>query len=57
MIIEEMSTFLFFLLNKKREKKIDHFMMDKFKTFNKFIHDRTNITLIWVWFSKKVLNI
>jgi hypothetical protein len=47
MIIEEMSTFLGILLNKKIEKKIGHFMMEKFKTFHKFLHDRINITLIW----------
>ena len=28
-IIEEMSTFLSILLNKKRKKKIGHFMMEK----------------------------
>jgi len=32
-IIEEMSTFLGMLLNKKRKKKIGHFMMEKFLIF------------------------
>ena len=57
MIIEEMSTFLGILLNKKRENKIGHFMMEKLKTFHKFLHDRINITLIWEWFPNKDLNI
>jgi len=57
MIIDEMSAFLGILLNKKRMKKIGHFMMEKFKTFYQFSHDRINITLIWVWFSNKDLNI
>ena len=44
MIKEEMSTFLSILFNKK-ERKIGHFMMEKFKTFQKFLNDRINITL------------
>jgi len=31
-------------------------MMEKFKTFYQFSHDRINITSIWVWFSNKVFN-
>jgi hypothetical protein len=31
--------------------------MEKFGTFYSFSNDRINITLIWVWFSNKVLNI
>jgi hypothetical protein len=54
-IIEEISTFLGMLLNKK--KKISHLMMKKFATFYQFSNDRINITLIWVWFSNKVLTI
>ncbi len=53
-IIEETSTFLGMLLNKKRKKKIGNFMMEKFKTFYQFSHDRINITSIWVWFSNKI---
>jgi hypothetical protein len=41
-----MLTFPGILLNKKREKKIGHFIMDKFKTFYKFLHDRIKITLL-----------
>jgi hypothetical protein len=44
-------------LNKKRKKKIGHFMMEKFGTFYQLSNDRINITLIWVWFSNKVLTI
>jgi len=43
-IIEEMSTFLGMLLNKKKKKKIDHLMMVKFATFHQLSHDRINIT-------------
>jgi len=32
-------------------------MMEKFKTFYYFSHDKINITSIWVWFSNKDLNI
>ena len=32
-------------------------MMEKFGTFYQFSNDRINITLIWVWFSNKVLTI
>jgi hypothetical protein len=31
--------------------------MEKFGTFYQFSNDRINITLIWVWFSNKVLTI
>ena len=41
-----MLTFPGILLNKKREKKIGHFIMDKFKTFYKFLHDIIKITLL-----------
>ena len=51
-----MSTFLGMFLNKKRKKKIGHFMMEKFETFYLFSNDRIN-TSIWVWFLNKVLNI
>ena len=44
-------------LNKKRKKKIGALMMEKFGTFYQFSNDRINITLIWVWFSNKDLNI
>jgi len=32
-------------------------MMEKFGTFYQFSNDIINITLIWVWFSNKVLTI
>jgi len=40
-IIEEMSTFLGMLLNKRRKKKIGHLMMEKFATFHQFSHEIT----------------
>ena len=54
-IIEEMSTFLGMLQNKKNEENRP-FYDEKFATFYQFSHDRKKIASIWVWFSNKVLN-